>query len=120
MKIRKSSHSTWPVFQPEAHHCWPGPVAQPTRAPGVVTARWPHVRPVRARWRLLCSVVDGVNMRTMRGGRRARRMVAWLTKWVGRRQGGGWGDTTAFPRGHSTTAVRSCSMGVSREVREAD
>jgi hypothetical protein len=43
-------------------------------------------RAARACWRLPCSVVSGVSMRTVRGGHRARRMAAWLTK-------GGWVPT---------------------------
>jgi hypothetical protein len=40
-------------------------------------------RAARARRWLPCSVVGGVNMRTVRGGRRARRMAVQLTKGVG-------------------------------------
>jgi hypothetical protein len=55
MKIRKSPNSAGPTFQPEARHCWPGPVATwpsrpmpagAARALDAVTTQWP-----RARWR---------------------------------------------------------------------
>jgi hypothetical protein len=87
-------HSAGPAFQREARHCWPSPAAQRPSRPmpadaarvhDAVTTRWPCVVawPMRLHQRPRCSVVGGVSTRMVRGGRRARRVLAWLTMGLG-------------------------------------
>jgi hypothetical protein len=87
---------TWPM----ATQRWPDwPV--PAGVHGVVTVAGVSMveQAARAHRWLPCSAVGGVSTRTVRGGRRARRMMTRLTKGVGRRRGGGWGNTATFLRG---------------------
>jgi hypothetical protein len=60
----------------------------------------------RARWWLSCSAVDGVSMRTVRGGRRARRMAVRLTKGSSVNEGANGVARWCFFEAEGLTGVR--------------
>jgi hypothetical protein len=91
--IKRGGLLTWPM----ATQQWPDWLVpggeRVAWSPWPESARW-HGRPGLAA-RLPCPAVGDMSTRTVRGGHRTRRMLTRLTKGVGHRRGGGWGDVSS-------------------------